>query len=86
MTVKGAWTPDKVRQRIKVGVLTKRLQDSALGVLKDREGNIIELPEGQRKAIEILLKKTLPDLQSVEATVRGDAEHPIMITATDGRL
>jgi hypothetical protein len=58
-------------------MLMKRLQDSALGRLKDKEGNIIELPEGQRKAIEILLRKTLPDLQSIAATVEGSNGGPV---------
>jgi hypothetical protein len=71
MAQRGAWTPQKVRDRIRVSMLMKRLQDSALGRLKDKDGNIIELPDGQRRAIEILLKKTLPDLQSIEATVAG---------------
>jgi hypothetical protein len=84
MAQRGAWTPQKVRDRIRVSMLTRRLQDSALGRLKDKEGNIIELPDGQRKAIEILLKKTLPDLQSVEH--RGDPEAPIRITVTESKL
>lgn len=72
------WTPEKVRQRIKVALLSKRLQDHALGKL--------EMTDSQRRATEILLKKTLPDLQSVEATLKGDAMHPIHITSTDGSL
>jgi len=44
-------------------LLTKRLQDHALGKLG--------MTESQRKAIEVLLKKTLPDLQSIEATIGG---------------
>ena len=72
------WTPEKVRQRIKVGLLTRRLYDHAIGKL--------EMTDSQRKATEILLKKTLPDLQSIEATHKGDAANPIHITATDGRL
>jgi hypothetical protein len=86
MAQRGAWTPEKVRQRIRVSMLVKRLQDSALGKLKDREGQIIELPEGQRRAIEILLKKTLPDLSSIDATVKGDAAHPLVISSADGHL
>lgn len=78
MTVRGAWTPDKVRQRIKTGVILKRLEDHLLGKQ--------ELSKTQVTAASILLKKTLPDLQSIEAVHRGDAENPIMITATDSRL
>ena len=86
MAQRGAWTPDKVRQRIRVSMLMRRLQDTALGRLKDKEGNIIELPDGQRKAIEILLKKSLPDLSSVDMTHKGDPAHPLMISSTDGNL
>ena len=53
-----AWTPDKVRQRIKVGVLVTRLKDHALGA--------IEMSATQIKAAEILLRKAIPDLKSVE--------------------
>ena len=51
------WTPEIVRQRIKTGVLTKRLEDHALGVL--------ELSQTQIRAAEILLRKTVPDLLGV---------------------
>jgi len=78
MTVRGAWTPEKVRQRIRVGVLQKRLQDHALGKL--------DMTDSQRRAIEILLKKTLPDLQSIEATHKGDAANPIVISTIDSKL
>lgn len=73
-----AWTPDKVRQRIRVALLSKRLQDHALGKL--------EMTDSQRKATEILLKKTLPDLQSIDATLRGDEKAPIALTIVDGNL
>lgn len=51
------WHPEIVRQRIKVSQLLNRLQDQAL--------NGTELAAGQQKAIEILLKKCMPDLTSV---------------------
>ena len=58
MTVKGNWTPDKVRQRIKAGVLLFRLKEHALGR--------IEMTATQLKAAEILLRKAVPDIKSVE--------------------
>jgi hypothetical protein len=73
-----AWTPEKVRQRIRVALLLKRLEDHVL------DGS--EMSKTQVAAATVLLKKTLPDLQSIEATHRGDALNPIMITATDSRL
>lgn len=78
MAQRGAWTPQKVRDRIRVALLTKRLQDHALGKL--------EMTDSQRRATEILLKKTLPDLQSIDATVKGDAAHPLIISRADGNL
>ena len=51
------WTPEIVRQRIKTSMLINRLQQQALGEL--------ELEPGQQRAIEILLRKTLPDLLGV---------------------
>ncbi len=76
MTQRGAWTPQKVRDRIKTSVLAKRLQDHALGKL--------EMTDSQRRATEILLKKTLPDISAIELS--GDAAAPIAISITDGKL
>jgi len=46
------------------------LQDFALG-------KIAEIETGRLKAIEILLRKTLPDLSSV--TLGGDEDNPINV-------
>lgn len=73
-----AWTPDKVRQRIRVSMLVNRLQNHAFG----KE----EITDSQRKAIEILLKKTLPDLANVEMTHTGPGGGPVMISSTDAEL
>ncbi len=51
---------DDVRAKIQASQLVNRLTDHALGA--------IELSSSQVRAIEILLKKTIPDLQSVEVT------------------
>jgi hypothetical protein len=53
-------------------MLAKRLQNHALGKL--------DLTSTQLKAIEILLKKTLPDLSSIDATIKGDEGAPIAFT------
>lgn len=58
---------DEVRARIQTSQLVNRLTDHALGK--------VELGATQVRAIEILLKKSIPDLQSVELT--GDPENPI---------
>lgn len=74
-----AWTPQKVRERIQVGLLLKLLSDHA-------SGKIADLSKTRLKAIEILLKKSLPDLSSVDATLKGDANNPIVISSMDGQL
>lgn len=58
---------DDVRSKIQASQLINRLTDHALGEL--------ELSNTQVRAIEILLKKTIPDLSAVEHT--GDADNPI---------
>jgi hypothetical protein len=58
--------PD-VRAKIQTTQLVKRLQDDALGNIK--------LEDGRRKSIEILLRKSLPDLSNV--TVSGDKDNPL---------
>lgn len=49
---------DDVRAKIQTSQLINRLTDHALGK--------IELAATQVRAIEVLIKKTLPDLQSIE--------------------
>ncbi len=60
---------DEVRERIKVSQLVNVLTDQALGKAKK------ELTPSRLKAIEILLRKSLPDLSSV--TLTGDANNPV---------
>ena len=59
-------------------MLAKRLTDHVLGK--------VEMSQTQIKAVDILLKKSLPDLSSVDTTIRGDPAAPIQITSTDGQL
>ena len=72
--------PEIVRQRIRVSQLTTLLQNHALKPLKYPCG------QSQMKAIEILLKKSLPDLQSIDMTVKGDVAQPLVISNADSRL
>lgn len=53
-----AWTPEKVRERIRTGLILRRVQEHALGNL--------EMTQTQLKAAEILLRKAVPDLRSIE--------------------
>lgn len=57
----------ETRERIRVGVLIDRLQKHAEGTLK------YPMTPSQIKAAEILLKKKLPDLQSIEMS--GELSH-----------
>lgn len=72
-TKRNASKPDdprqaKTREAIQTTQLVKRLQNYALGIAepnaKEGEGPA-EIDSGRLKAIEILLRKSLPDLQSV---------------------
>ena len=73
-----AWTPDKVRARIKTALIINALQDH---ILKDKEMN-----KSQVTAALGLLKKTLPDLQNIEASGPGGGAIPIQISSTDAEL
>ena len=61
---------DDVRAKIQTSQLVNRLTDHALGT--------IELSPTQVRAIEILIKKTLPDLQSVDLS--GMVESAVTVT------
>jgi hypothetical protein len=58
---------EDVRAKIQASQLINVLQDHALGKTQD-------LPASRLKAIEILLKKTLPDLSQVESDVNHSGE------------
>jgi len=62
---------EEVRTKIKTSQLIKRVQDYALGILDDDDISTTRL-----RAIEVLLRKTLPDQTAV--SVSGDAENPIV--------
>ena len=73
---------EEIRSRIKVSLLLEVLEKQALS-LNDKKGEPIpELSPTRMKAIEILLRKALPDLTSI--TLEGNAEKPIrLITRAD---
>ena len=68
---------DEVRTKIQASQLLNRLQNHALGKPDEKP---VELSTTQIKAIEILLRKTLPDLSSVELT--GDPNRPVEMNMT----
>lgn len=61
---------DEVREKIKTSQLVNRLSECGLGTL--------ELRPDQLKSIEILLKKSLPDLSAI--TIGGDKDNPLLIS------
>ena len=65
---------ERTRAAIQTTQLVKRLQCFALGV-PDDAGNDVELDANRLRSIEVLLKKSLPDLSSV--TLTGDPEEPV---------
>lgn len=64
-----------VRAKIQASELINVLQDHAMGITE-------ELSSSRMKAIEILLKKSIPDLSAVELT--GDPEAPVVMKVITG--
>ncbi len=62
---------DQTRAAIQTSQLVNRLQKFSLGEPD------VEIDAGRLKAIEILLRKSLPDLSSV--TLTGDPDNPVVI-------
>lgn len=56
---------DEIRAKIQASQLINRLTDHALGK--------VHLENSQVRAIEVLLKKTVPDLSAVELSGNSDA-------------
>lgn len=64
----------KTREAIRTTQLVNRLQQFALGEKDPANGNVVELEAGRLKAIEILLRKALPDLSTVTLVGDNDAD------------
>lgn len=65
-----------IRAKIKTSQLINRLQDFVLDGVDPKTGAPVEVDSGRLKAIEILLRKSLPDLSAV--TVSGDQDAPLL--------
>lgn len=72
---------EQTRTAIQTTQLVKRLQCYALAE-EDEAGNAVEIDPNRLRAIEILLRKSLPDLSAI--TLSGDAENPLEINVTIG--
>jgi hypothetical protein len=64
---------EDVRKKIQVSQLLNVLQNHALGITED-------LSPTRMKAIEILLRKSMPDMASV--TISGDSDQPLQHIVT----
>ena len=64
---------EDVRKKIQVSQLLNVLQNHALGETED-------LSPTRMKAIEILLRKSMPDMASI--TISGDADQPLQHIVT----
>lgn len=65
---------ERTREAIKTTQLVKRLQHFALGET-DEQGATVDLDANKLRAIEVLLRKSLPDLSTI--TLSGDPDSPI---------
>lgn len=72
---KQLWHPDEVRAKIQASQLLNRLHDHAFGNL--------DLTQTQLKAIEILLKKSMPDLSAVSAEHSGEVKQNVTVRIVD---
>jgi uncharacterized protein YjiS (DUF1127 family) len=67
---------DNWRERIRTSMLLNRLQDHAFGD--------VELTQSQIKAIEILLRKTAPDLAATQ--ISGPDGGPVLLSTIERRI
>jgi hypothetical protein len=67
---------DEIRAKIQASQLINVLQKHAF----DDSG--VEFPTTRLKAIEILLRKSVPDLSAI--SIGGDADNPVAITVATG--
>lgn len=72
---KTRWTPDRVRERIRTGMMINRLQQHVAGRL--------EMSRTQVQAAGILLRKTLPDMvaQTLERRPLESLDDAELLTA-----
>ena len=78
---------DQTRAAIQTTQLVKRLQNYALGLSEANSTDSddpVELDSGRLKAIEILLRKSLPDISSVQ--IKGDDESPLKIQMIERKI
>lgn len=72
-TKRNAMNIEEARLKIQTTQLINRLHGHGLGE--------VELSQTQVRAIEILLRKSIPDLQSI--SLSGDAENPVAVSVIE---
>lgn len=73
--IRGAWTPEKVRQRIRVSALIRRLKNHAL--------NRVEMSATQVNAAKILLAKCIPDLRAIDISGSVDVKDADQLSTSE---
>lgn len=66
---------DRTRDKIRTSQLLNRLHDHVFGKGSGKSLKAVDVNQTQMKAIEILLRKSLPDLSAV--TLSGDKDNPV---------
>lgn len=66
---------DRTREKIRTSQLLNRLHAYALSENDPQSGKPVELSSTQVKAIEVLLRKALPDLQSISGELDMTHRH-----------
>ena len=66
---------ETTREKIRTSQLLNRLHAYAFSEADPQTNEVVKLESGQVKAIEILLRKSMPDLQSVEGTMNLNHRH-----------
>lgn len=66
---------ERTKEKIRTSQLLNRLHAYALNEDDPQSGKPVKLEAGQVRAIEILLKKSLPDLQSIEGSMDLNHNH-----------
>jgi hypothetical protein len=70
---------DATRDKIRTSQLVKRLTAHALSEKDPQSKKVVMLTATQVRAIEILLRKTLPDLQSIQGDMAMHLTHEQML-------
>ena len=74
---------DATREKIRTTQLVKRLTAHALGEKDPQSKKVVMLTATQVRAIEILLRKTIPDLQAIQGDMAIRLTHEQMLDELD---